>query len=233
MNKTNILKKIIILALILALPGFLYYLLTVQGKNRYQPLPFFGPKELAKTTHKVKGKDIPDTLYHTLSDFHLNDQDNNPVSFKTFDGKIFIATFFYTHCSTICNEVNKNISVLANGYAKNKMIDFVSITVDPQRDTAPVLKQYAEKFNAPAGKWLFLTGDTSTIYPLARNGFLVNALKVTNDDFIYSDKVILIDQNKRIRGYYSGTDPDDVTRLDNEIKVLVSEVLRSKDKAVY
>jgi len=129
--------------------------------------------------------------------------------------------------------MNKNISVLANGYAKNKMIDFVSITVDPQRDSTTVLKQYAEKFNAPAGKWLFLTGDTSTIYPLARNGFLVNALKVTNDDFIYSDKIILIDQAKRIRGYYSGTDPDDVTRLDNEIKVLVSEVLRSKDKALY
>ena len=233
MSKTNILKKIIILALILALPGFLYYLLTVQGKNRYQPLPFFGPKQLAKTTHKVKGKDIPDTLYHTLSDFNLNDQDGNPVSFKTLEGKIFITTFFYTHCPTICSEVNKNISVLANGYAKNKMIDFVSITVDPQRDTAPILKQYAEKFNAPAGKWLFLTGDTSIIYPLSRNGFLVNALKVTNDDFIYSDKVILIDQNKRIRGYYSGTDPDDVTRLDNEIKVLVSEVLRSKDKALY
>jgi len=233
MSKTNILKKIIILALILALPGFLYYLLTVQGKNRYQPLPFFGPKQLAKTTHKFKGKDIPDTLYHTLSDFNLKDQDGNPVSFKTFEGKIFAVNFFYTHCPTICAEMNKNISVLANGYAKNKMIDFVSITVDPQRDSTTVLKQYAEKFNAPAGKWLFLTGDTSTIYPLARNGFLVNALKVTNDDFIYSDKIILIDQAKRIRGYYSGTDPDDVTRLDNEIKVLVSEVLRSKDKALY
>jgi len=98
MSKTNILKKIIILALILALPGFLYYLLTVQGKNRYQPLPFFGPKQLAKTTHKFKGKDIPDTLYHTLSDFNLKDQDGNPVSFKTFEGKIFAVNFFYTHC---------------------------------------------------------------------------------------------------------------------------------------
>jgi protein SCO1/2 len=233
MRKTNILKKIIILALILALPGFLYYLLTVKGKNRYQSLPFYGPKELAKTTHKVKGVDIPDTLYHALSDFHLQDQDGKPVSFKTFEGKIIVASFFYTHCPTICSEVNKNISVLANGYAKSKMIDFVSITVDPQRDSVGALKQYAEKFKAVPNNWMFLTGDTTTIYPLARNGFLVNALKVTNDDFIYSDKIILVDENKHIRGYYSGTVPDDMDKLDNEIKVLVSEQLLKNDKPVY
>jgi len=232
MSKVNILKKIIILVLILALPGFLYYLLTVKGKNRYQPLPFYGPKELAKTTHKVKGKDIPDTIYHTLPDFHLQDQDGRQVSAKTFEGKIFIANFFYTHCPNICDEMNKNLSVLAIGYAKNKIINFVSITVDPQRDSSAVLKKYAATFKATPN-WLFLTGDTTTIYPLARNGFLVNAVKVTNDDFIYSDKVILIDSHKRIRGYYSGTLPDDITKLDNEIKVLVSEQLRENDKAVY
>lgn len=232
MSKVNILKKIIILVLILALPGFLYYLLTVKGKNRYQPLPFFGPKELAKTSHKVKGKNIPDTIYHTIPDFHLYDQDGRQVSSKTFEGKIFVANFFYTHCPNICDEMNKNLSVLAIGYAKNKIIDFVSITVDPQRDSTAVLKTYAAKFKATPN-WLFLTGDTTTIYPLARNGFLVNAVKVTNDDFIYSDKVILIDEHKRIRGYYSGTLPDDITKLDNEIKVLVSEELRENDKAVY
>ena len=71
MGKLSLIKKILILVLILALPGFLYYLLTVKGKNRYHALAKFGPKEIAKTTHRVKGKDVPDTIYHTLSDFKL------------------------------------------------------------------------------------------------------------------------------------------------------------------
>src|ERR1700743_603019 len=96
-------KKIIILVLILALPGFLYYLLTAEGKNRYKPLPIFGPKTLTGTSHKFHGKEIPDTNYHTVADFNLTDQNGKPVSFKSFDGKILVISFFYTHCSASCN----------------------------------------------------------------------------------------------------------------------------------
>jgi protein SCO1 len=232
MSKLSLIKKILILVLILALPGFLYYLLTVKGKNRYHPLPKFGPKVVSKTTHRVKGKDIPDTIYHTLGDFHLIDQDAKPVSLKSFDGRIFVANFFYTHCPTVCNTMNANMDSLAQAWAKNKMVSFASITVDPERDSASVLKSYSKKF-AESPKWVFLTGDTSTIYQLARNGFLVNALKVNNDDFIYSDKLILIDQHKRIRGYYSGASLTDVLRLNDEIKVLISEELLEKDVPLY
>jgi protein SCO1 len=232
MSKLSLIKKILILVLILALPGFLYYLLTVKGKNRYHLLPKFGPKEVAKTTHRVKGKDIPDTIYHTLNDFKLIDQDGKQVSLKTFDDKIFIANFFYTHCPSVCTEMNANMDSLSKAWAKNKMVYFASITVDPDRDSAGVLKAYAKKF-PEAAKWFFLTGDTSTIYPLARNGFLVNALKVDKDNFIYSDKLMLIDQHKRIRGYYSGASTADVIRLNDEIKVLISEELRERDVPLY
>jgi protein SCO1/2 len=233
MNKIGIVKKIIILVLILALPGFLYYLLTAEGKNRYKPLSIFGPKVLAKTSHKVKGKDIPDTIYHHLPDFKLYDQNGNGVTAKSFDNKIFVASFFYTHCPSVCNTINKNVNALLADYTKNTMVCFASITVDPQRDSVAVLKKYAQKYNPPGVKWLFLTGDSAMIYPLARKGFLVNAFKAGNDDFIYSDKLILIDKEKRIRGYYSGTSNDDITRLDNEIKVLIAEELRKNDKPLY
>jgi protein SCO1/2 len=218
--------------MILALPGFLYYLLTAKGKNRYKPLPFFGPKEVAKTGHKFHGKYIPDTIYHKLDDFQLTDQNGNQISFKNFDKKIFVASFFYTHCPTVCGTVNKNISALADVYRKNKMVNFISITVDPQRDTAPVLKKYAASLEAN-NKWLFLTGDTTSIYNLARKGFLLDALKAGDDNFIYSDKLILIDAEKRIRGYYSGTSTTDLTKLNDEIKVLIAEELRKVDKALY
>jgi protein SCO1/2 len=232
MGKLSLIKKILILVLILALPGFLYYLLTVKGKNRYHPLPKFGPKEIAKTTHRVKGKDIPDTIYHTLGDFKMVDQDGKAVSPNTFEGKIFVANFFYTHCPTVCSAMNANMDSLAQAWAKNSMVYFASITVDPERDSVKVLNSYAKKFTA-SPKWLFLTGDTTTIYSLARQGFLVNALKINKDDFIYSDKLVLIDQHKRIRGYYSGASLTDVIRLNDEIKVLISEELLEKDVPLY
>ncbi|WP_259068213.1 SCO family protein [Mucilaginibacter sp. X4EP1] len=233
MKKASLSKKIVILVLVLLVPGFLYYLLTVEGKNRYKPLSIFGPKQLAKTYHQVKGKNIPDTIYHTLSDFNLTDQNGKPVSLKAFDNKIFVVDFFYTHGPDICTIINRNISLLDSNYAKNKMIHFVSITVDPARDSVSVLKKYADGLKPKPVKWAFLTGDTSTIYNLARKGFLVNALQTGTNDFVYSDKLILIDEDKRIRGYYTGASTEELNRLNDEIKVLVSEELRKNDKPLY
>lgn len=233
MGKLGVLKKITILVLVLIVPGFLYYLLTAQGKNRYKPLAIFGPKQLSKTTHGVKGKDIPDTIYHSLADFNLTDQNGSTINLRSFKKKIFVANFFYTHCPSVCGLMNSNVDMLAENYAKNKMVYFISITVDPERDTAPVLKAYAGKFKPLPGKRLFLTGDTGSVYGLARNGFLVNALQVNKDDFIYSDKLILIDQDEHIRGYYNGASTVDVNRLNDEIKVLVAEELRRMEKPLY
>lgn len=229
----KIFKKIAILVLVLLVPGFLYYLLTAQGKNRYKPLPIYGPKILAKTTHRVKGKDIPDTIYHTLPDFKLKDQNGNEVSLKNFGNKILVANFFYSRCPSVCKLMNQNVSELATTYSKNKLVYFISITVDPEHDTEAVLKNYAVGFKPWPPKWLFLTGDTATTYKLARNGFLVNALQNGKDDFIYSDKLMLIDGAAHIRGYYTGGSTTDVSRLDDEIKVLISEELRKKDKPLY
>jgi len=233
MKKAGILTKITILVLVLIVPGFLYYLLVTEGKNRYTPLRILGPKTTLKTTHKVNGKDVPDTLYHTLRDFKLTDQDGNPVSLKTFDKKIFIAGFFYTNCPNVCSQMNNNVRQLVLNYSKNKMVYFVSITVDPMRDSAAVLKKYAATFKPASNRWLFLTGDTSTIYNLARRGFLVNAVQTGKDDFTYDDKLILIDGDKRIRGYYIGASVDDVNKLNDEIKVLLSEEILKHDTPLY
>jgi len=232
MRRARLGKKIIILVMILALPGFLYYLLTAKGKNRYKPLPFYGPKQIAKTSHRFHGKDIADTIYHQLSDFNLTDQNGKPVSFKTLDKKIFVVSFFYTRCQSVCNTVTSSMDSLEVNYAKNKMVYFLSVTVDPEHDTQPVIKKYADKFK-PGNKWLFLTGDTTTVYNFARNGLLVNALKTGDGTFVLDDKLVLVDAEKRIRGYYSGTSRPDVLKLNDEIKVMIAEELRKVDKALY
>lgn len=222
-----------ILVLILAVPGFLYYLLTSQGKNRYKPLPFYGPKPLSGTFHTLHGKQIPDTLFHTVADFNLVDQDGKPASLKTLDGQILVISFFYTHCGDACIKVNANMDSLAGYYIKNKLVTFASITVDPDRDKPEVLKSFAAKYGQPAGKWKFLTGDTTNIYNLARKGLFVDALQSGKDEFIASTKIVLLDPGHHIRGYYDGTSATDVTRLVDELKVQISEELRKKEKPLY
>jgi protein SCO1/2 len=231
--KAGVPKKIIILVLVLVVPGFLYYLLTAHGKNRYQQLNIFGEKSLAKTTHKVKGKNIPDTIYHQLPDFLLTDQNGKQVSLSTFKDKIFVVNFFYTGCPSVCKLMNENVNAVDSIYKKNKMVYFVSITVNPKQDDVAALKKYADGFKGQSTKRLFLTGDTASVYNLARNGFLVNAVQTGPNDFVYSDKLILIDAEKRIRGYYSGASSNDVDRLNSEIKVLYLEEVRKNEPAVY
>jgi protein SCO1/2 len=228
-------KRFIILVLILIVPGFLYYLLQAKGKNRYKPLPIYGPKQVAQTFHKVRGKVIYDTVYHQIPDFKLHDQADKLITQKSFTGKIVLFNFFFTGCPTLCKEINGNIAKLAADYQRNEMLKFVSVTVDPATDNSTVLKKYAQTLKANENQWKFLTGDTTTIYSLSRNGFLVTAVNGNSnpENFIYSEKLILIDQERRIRGYYNGTSVNEMTKLNDEIKVLIAEELRKIKSNLY
>ncbi|RVU01555.1 SCO family protein [Mucilaginibacter limnophilus] len=219
-------KKILILVCILAVPGFLYYLLNVGGKNRYKSLQYFGPKHLSGTYHTHHGEKIPDTTYHKLPDFTLYNQHGEKITPATFDKKIFVTSFFYTGCPDVCNKINEGMKTLADRYVNNKMVHFMSITVNPGGDDTSALKKYAAKYGFPADKWQFVTGDTAMVYNLIRKGFLVNALKVNDKEFVFSDKLVLIDAEKHIRGYYQATSPTAVNKLTDEIKVQITEELR-------
>ena len=235
MVNTKAVKNFVILVLILVVPGFLYYLLQAKGKNRYKPLPVYGPKQIAKTFKIFHGEKIYDTIYHRIPDFRLYDQDNKLTTQENFKGNILLVNFFFTKCPVLCNEINRNIDSLAGNFKKNTMIKFISITVDPATDDVTILKKYANSLKANEKQWKFLTGDTSVIYPLSRNGFLVTAASGGNqpENYIYSEKLMLIDQNKRIRGYYNGTSLNEMTKLNDEIKVLIAEELRKVKSNLY
>jgi protein SCO1/2 len=143
-----------------------------------------------------------------------------------------LVNFFYSGCPTTCQQINTNIDSVAVHYAKNKLVKFLTITVDPEKDTPAALKAYTSKFTA-SPNWMFLTGDTTNIYNFARKGLLVDAMKAGKDNFIYSDKLVLIDSEHHIRGYYSAILTDDLIRLNDEIKVMIAEELRRNDKPLY
>ncbi|WP_316817067.1 SCO family protein [Pedobacter nyackensis] len=231
--KSTSIKKVLILVTILALPGFLYNILQDQGKNRYKPLPIFGPKQVAATFHSVRGKQVPDTIYHKLGDFKLVNQVGDTVTGKNYDGKIQVINLFYTKGNTDAVRIaNKGMKDLEKIYNRNKIVSFIGLSIDPTNDTPEVLKGYAEQLPAVPGKWDLLTGDSTTIYNLINKRLLIDAHqeKVNGEQkFVYSNMFVLLDYQHRIRGYYEATSQEDMSKLDDEIKVLIIEELRNNN----
>ncbi|MEO8794278.1 MAG: SCO family protein [Daejeonella sp.] len=227
-NSTSSFKKIIILVILLAVPGLLYYLLQEKGQNRYHPLGVFGPKELSGTFHTKRGKQIPDTLYHHIRNFSLIDQQGKDFSLNADSNRITVVNFFFTRCPSFCSDMNKEMARVANRYSNNNLLRFISISVDPDFDSPKVLAKYSSNYNLPVDKWRFLTGNQDSIYNIARQDFLVDAIRDSNkvDNVIHSPMLILLDPQKRIRGYYDSTNKTEVDKLSDEIKVLITEELR-------
>ncbi|TCC93310.1 SCO family protein [Pedobacter frigiditerrae] len=228
--KYNPIKKILILVTILAVPGFLYYLLQEKGKNRYKPLAIYGPKKVASTFHTVRGKQIPDTVYHVVEDFKLVNQKADTLTWENYKGKIVLLNLFYTNGPGGINFANKAMSTFANVYEKNTMIHFIGLSIDPEHDKPAILGEYAKNISANAGKWDLLTGDSIQVNKLIKNGLLLDALKVIENGkakFTFSNMFVLLDSQHRIRGYYEATNQEALSKLDDEVKVLVAEELRN------
>jgi len=225
--KRNPIKKVLILVSILAIPGFLFfYLLPQFAKNRYKSLPVFGKKTVATTFHSVKGKKIPDTIYHQIPDFKLYNQQNNIVDWSALKNKIVVMNLFYTDSKG--TEVLKYLKTLSAGYEKKPLVRFVSLSVNP--DDGMKMPAYAKQLGASAGKWDLLSGDTTATYPLIRSGLLLDVIKddtKRSSSFIFSNKILLVDVQHRIRGIYEIDNPEARSRLEDEIKVLIAEYLRT------
>lgn len=225
--KRSPIKKVIILVSILAIPGFLFfYLLPQFAKNRYKRLPIFGEKAVASTFHSVKGKKIPDTIYHLVPDFKLLNQHNDTVSWKSLENKIVVLNMFYTSANN--QGTSKFIKKLADGYEQKPLVKFLSLSVDPLDRTR--IKDFAEQFKAKVGKWDFLVGDTIQTYPLIRKGLLLDVVADETKEktnYIISNKIVLIDNLHRIRGIYDADNAEANARLEDEIKVLIAEYLRN------
>jgi protein SCO1/2 len=224
-------KKILILVTLLAVPGFLYYLLKEEGKNRYKPLPFFGPKVIAKTFHKVRGKKIADTLYHQVKDFNLQNQAGDVISLASYNRKVLVVNLFHTTGNTYgVDFTNKAVKAFLASYSNNPVMNFVSISIDPKSDTPEVLAKYAVNLGAQPGKWDLLTGDSTQIFDLVNKQLFVDAHQVMEGGkvrFIYNNMFVLLDTKHRIRGYYEATRQEALSKLNDEIKVLITEELRN------
>jgi protein SCO1/2 len=164
-------------------------------------------------------------LYHTIPSVELTAQSGNPFSTASYNGKVSLTDFFFANCQGICPRMTSQMTRVQEAFRNNPDFRMVSYTVDPERDTAAFLQQYAEQFKADTAQWKFVTGPKKALYDLARYGYFLPVEPGNGDseDFIHSDQFVLVDRKSHIRGYYNGTDSAAVDSLIADIKVLLNE----------
>lgn len=208
-----------VLVCILLVPILIFMFLRGFGTNEYV-LPVFFEKGVDNPFQECP---ITDTTQHYIPDFAFANQEGNRVGKAQMKGKITIVDFFFTSCPSICPDMSREMERVNDLFRDEPRVHILSISIDPEYDSPAILKEYADRHYAKAGKWDFLTGDKLETYRLARCGFVIPTLDGNGvaADFVHSDKFILVDELGRIRGYYSGTNREEVDLLMLEAKILL------------
>lgn len=189
-----------------------------------QGLPIYNPSDInPQLVDKTKRGVLND---HTVGNFTLTNQLGETVTPKTFEGKIYIADFIFTTCEGICPAMTGNLAGVYKEFLEDEEIMFLSHSVTPEIDSVPVLKAFAEKFGVEKhNKWHFTTGPRKLIYELARMHYF--AATDSGDggpkDFVHTENLVLVDKEKRLRGFYDGTNYDALDRLKEDIVKLKKE----------
>jgi protein SCO1/2 len=163
--------------------------------------------------------------YHTISDFKLVNQNGDTITQDFYNDKIYVADFFFTTCQSICPIMTDHMLKIQEELKDDPNILLLSHSVIPVADSVPQLKKYAVEKGVNDEKWNLVTGDKKQIYDLARKSYL--AAKSQGDagpfDMIHTENFVLVDKEKRIRGFYDGTDPTAIEDLLHDIEILKKE----------
>jgi len=191
--------------------------------NVYQPLPIYQPTmvstELVDSTIQHQKK------YHKIANFSLTNQKGKTITQNTYKDKIYVASIFFTTCQTICPIMTDHMVEIQKEIIDDPDVMLLSHSVTPEIDNVAQLKRYAEKKGVNAKKWNLVTGDKKEIYKLARKSYL--AVKDNGDggpfDMVHTENFMLIDKKRQIRGFYDGTNAEDIDRLLEDIQILKEE----------
>ncbi|WP_324300819.1 SCO family protein [Galbibacter sp.] len=167
---------------------------------------------------------------HKIADFKLINQNGDTITQENYKNKIYVADFFFTTCLSICPMMTDNMVRIQEEIKNNPDVMLLSHTVTPLIDTVEQLKKYAQEKGVMDHKWNLVTGDKKQIYELARKSYL--AVKTTGDggpfDMIHTENFILVDKDKQIRGFYDGTNPDEIDKLLHDIEILQKHYKKPK-----
>ena len=217
--------------LAILLPLAAYFIVKTKSETAIHMPRHYLPDSINSVTRN--GKRSSDTIWHRVGNFTLTNQEGRTITWDDLKGKIIIADFFFTRCPTICPSMTLNMKKLATsihngkrvGDKTNKLVHFLSFSVDPERDSVSRLKSWADRFQINPEQWWLLTGDKKMIYDLALNEMRLGLQdgEGVDSNFIHSDRFVLIDSNRHVRGYYSGLDTMALSRLSSDLVLLTME----------
>lgn len=224
MNEKNL--KILALGIILILPVFFLLLFKPLSKI---PRPKAPHKMFATGVKEIindKGDKVLDSTYHTIPNMRFQTQNADSLELDSLYGNIYVADFFFATCPGICPKMSNSLERVQEAFVKDRNFKIISFSVDPIKDTLQALRKYADEHNAIPGKWYFLRNSKKNVFKLARDGFFITAKEDEDggpEAFIHSEKLVLVDQNGNIRGYYSGVDSLRVKQLMGDIVLLLRQ----------
>lgn len=193
-------------------------ILLVSGAcQQHKTLPILGRRTLSNQG---------DTIYHTIGQYSLINQDSMEITPAQLEGKVYVADFFFTSCPTICPTMKTQMLRVYQRFNDHEDFAIISHTIDPKHDTVAVLKEYAERIGIEDNsKWHLVTGDQSEIYRLGQSEYMVTAAadQSAPGGFMHSGAFLLVDPQRRIRGVYDGTVQEDVDKLMADIELLLQE----------
>ncbi|WP_160328244.1 SCO family protein [Solirubrum puertoriconensis] len=204
------------------MPVLAFLFLYSFGTNHFALRTFY-PLRVDST--QVEGKWQRDTVFHRIGNFRLVNQSGQPTTQRNLEGSVYVASFFFTTCPQVCPRLNSQLQRVQEKFRKEPRVKLASFSVDPQHDSVAVLANYAEQYGAIAGKWYFLTGAKDNINRLALQDYKIAeagpAPISSSPGLVHSQRLVLVDRDKHIRGVYDGLDPKDVDRLMTEIRILL------------
>lgn len=193
----------------------------------------FGIYAVPRIIDRLNGNDL--IVIGPAPKFELTNQHGKKISNADYNGKVYVAEFFFSSCPSICPIMNRNMVSIQNEFFGNPNFGIVSITIDPENDTPEVLKNHAKILGANSANWHFLTGDKKYIYTIANNGFNIFAGENNKaaGGFEHSGLFALVDKEGKIRCrkddngnpimYYDGLDKKGVNAIKEDIKLLLKE----------
>ena len=218
-------RLLFIVVFFLMLVPIAYYLLSDKGQPK--PLPVINPIDLQQ--EMVDPEMLRIGKGHRVGAFRFENQDSIWITDADMKGKISVVEYFFTTCKSICPIMNTQMKRIQKKFANQTDVRIFSFTVDPDTDTVAQMKRYASAHQAKIGQWHFLTGKKADLYGLARRSFFVlkpaeaQNLGDAGSDFIHTNNFVLVDRQLRIRGYYDGTNPEEVSLLQAHITQLLAE----------
>ncbi len=234
-------KAVIALCLAILVPVISYFIVNEASRDAVKMPRHYFPEYTTDTI--IEGKRVTDTVWHQLANITLTNQLGDKVSLHDLRGKIVVADFFFTRCPTICPHLTHNMKKLQDALKMKEVtkpvdtsfVHFLSFSVDPERDSAEALLQYANRFGVNDDMWWLLTGPKKTIYDFALNEVKLGLVdgEGVDSNFVHTNKFILIDKRGIVRGYYNGLDTAVLVDLSKDIGLLQLEKTEKKPSKIF